>query len=117
MPSDRLSETPGPENAQTPEISTYARAGNGNPRGGARPNSGPRPTGVLRTNITLDPYRKEKARTLGDGKVSRGIRLAIDLAWSARESAPHAPQSSTRAPGNEDGDTEPPDWEGVGRAP
>jgi hypothetical protein len=50
-------------------------------RGGARPNAGRRielPIGTRRVNATLPDDTLEKARQIGNGNVSAGIRLAVE---------------------------------------
>ena len=48
-------------------------------RGGARPGAGqyPKIEGLRRINITAQSEDIERARTIGDGNVSLGIRIAI----------------------------------------
>ena len=42
-------------------------------------NRGGRPAlGVVRTTLTLHPDTVAKAKTIGNGNVSRGVRLAVD---------------------------------------
>lgn len=57
-----------------------------NPRGGARPGAGrkpgPDPNAEHRTRrmIMLNDAELDQARTLGDGNISAGVRLALTLA-------------------------------------
>ena len=48
--------------------------------GGARPGSGPKPihdVPMTRRNVMLDDETVEKARRIGEGNVSEGIRIAV----------------------------------------
>lgn len=48
--------------------------------GGARPGSGPKPihdAPMTRRNVMLDDETVEKARRIGEGNVSEGIRMAV----------------------------------------
>lgn len=48
-------------------------------RGGARPNSGlPKIEGGKRVEMILAPNHIEKAKKLGGGNVSKGVRVALD---------------------------------------
>ena len=57
-----------------------------NPRGGARPGAGRKPgpdpnaAHRVRRMIMLSDEELDKARTLGDGNISAGVRLALALA-------------------------------------
>ena len=46
-------------------------------------------TGLMlsRVNLSLDDLTVDKARTLGKGNVSRGVRDAIEFAWEWAEKA------------------------------
>lgn len=49
-------------------------------RGGARPGSGPKPihdVPMTRRNVMLDDETVDKARRIGEGNVSEGIRIAV----------------------------------------
>jgi len=49
--------------------------------GGSRPNSGlPKIEGGKRTGIILTPDHIEKAKKIGGGSVSNGVRIALDKA-------------------------------------
>ncbi len=56
-----------------------------NPRGGARPGAGRKPgpdpnaAHRVRRMIMLSDEELDKARTLGDGNISAGVRLALAL--------------------------------------
>ena len=56
--------------------------------GGARPGSGPKPKRpedkTVSVSVTLLPAQIEKARRLGDGNISKGLRVALDAHRAAR---------------------------------
>lgn len=61
------------------------------PRGGIRKGQGRKaPDGVVdtvRVNVSLDPATIEKARDIGDGNLSAGIRIAVAKAPKKRTRA------------------------------
>ena len=50
--------------------------------GGARPGSGPKPKPpedrLVSVSVTMKPAQVKKARTLGKGNLSKGLRRAVD---------------------------------------
>ena len=47
-------------------------------RGGARKGSGRKPTGMKRINILIADFHISKAKKIGEGNVSLGVRKALD---------------------------------------
>jgi hypothetical protein len=47
------------------------------PRGGKREGAGRPPTGVRKVQITLDDKTIEKGKKIGEGNLSRGVRIAV----------------------------------------
>jgi len=61
-----------------------------NPHGGARSAAGRKPAAnggaMLKVSVSMDDLTRRKAVVLGEENLSRGIRLAVDLAYDRFQS-------------------------------
>jgi hypothetical protein len=57
-------------------------------RGGKREGAGRPSTGVRKVQLTLDDQTINKGTAIGDGNLSRGVRIAVSLASEKRRKNP-----------------------------